>query len=676
MAVLKYVGGLRSNTHGASIITATVTKNKYWMTNGNGFFMFKSGTNISTSGGWTGSYAPPNHGDPWQYHPGTDKVFYTNSWENNIRRKNTTGSNEASVNVGNTVRGIIVDPEDNNYIYFLRGNYTHVYKIKVDFSGSYIFVGIIPNASSYTSSHWGDRSGIKIGNSIYFADSTGIDKYDIGGGVKTNYVSHSIGGHNCGLKLSLKPSNLSSTNKFFATRANYSNNHIYFYSIGTAPNTPNNLNPTGSNTTPELMDSLTPTISWTFSDPDTGDTQGKYQVNIHKAADNSLVKNTGVVSSSTTSYKVPTGILQPNTKYYWKVKVWDNAGNDSSFSTNQYFQTTQVPTVIPTSPLGISEKPKGTNETPRLEWEYDDPESHTQAYSQIVIKDKSDNVVHDTEKISNTQPHYDVPDKTLTPGEIYSWTVKVWDNSDMPSTETKEQYFITNLPPEKPSNPGPADNYRVPLKPTLEFTAPTDAENENIHFKLELASDDAFTDPTVKDSSTDTTGWEYYNETTWKALSSEGLAFEDHGKKIRYTFQEDLTEGDTYYWQVAGYNPNIGKMGEYSDAQRIRVGNSIVYVDEPQATTARAERILGKVFLNLATDGTAPASWKLEVCNNALDENPTWEEITQAVKDGAYHVFTNDTKTATEWAVNYKFTVEANDTMGPIEVQAVSISFD
>ncbi|WP_432662451.1 glycine-rich protein [Wukongibacter baidiensis] len=446
--------------------------------------------------------------------------------------------------------------------------------------------------------------------------------------------------------------------------------------LNNSPGIPSSLNPKGTNTSPAIIATLRPTLSWTFTDSDLEDAQAKYQVNIYKASDNSLIKDTGEMSSSIASHKVQAEILQSNTKYYWQIKVWDNNGLDSPFSTSQYFQTTQVPTTIPISPLGISENPKGTNETPRLEWHYDDPESHTQAYSQIVIKDKSNNVVHDTGKISNINPYYDVPDAALTPGETYSWAVTVWDSSDMSSTETTEQYFITNMPPEKPSNPSPIDNHRVPLKPTLEFTAPIDAENENIHFKLELAADDVFTNSTVKDSSIDATGWEYYNGTTWEPLSSAGLAAEDYGKKIRYRFQEDLVEGDTYYWHVAGYNLNIGAPGEYSDSQRIRVGNSIVYIDEPQTTTAKSERILGKVFLNLATDGILPASWMLEVCNNGFDENPTWEDMTQAAKDGAYHVFTNDTKTATEWAVNYKLTVQANDTMGPVEVQAVSISFD
>lgn len=41
----------------------------------------------------------------------------------------------------------------------------------------------------------------------------------------------------------------------------------------------------------------------------------------------------------------------------------------------------------------------------------------------------------------------------------------------------------------------------------------------------------------------------------------------------------------------------------------------------------------------------------LQICNNALDENPAWETVTNNVE----HTFTNTTKTADSWAIGFKF---------------------
>lgn len=49
---------------------------------------------------------------------------------------------------------------------------------------------------------------------------------------------------------------------------------------------------------------------------------------------------------------------------------------------------------------------------------------------------------------------------------------------------------------------------------------------------------------------------------------------------------------------------------------------------------------------------------KVEVCNNALDEHPTWENATEQVKEERQFNFTNQTKTAAHWAVGVQITIE------------------
>ncbi|AEG15966.1 hypothetical protein Desku_2432 [Desulfofundulus kuznetsovii DSM 6115] len=85
----------------------------------------------------------------------------------------------------------------------------------------------------------------------------------------------------------------------------------------------------------------TPTLSWTFSDPDPGDSQSAYRVQIVRASDMALVLDSGKVASNSNQYTVPTstapdvpGPLWASGAYQFKyrVMVWDQAGVASPWS--------------------------------------------------------------------------------------------------------------------------------------------------------------------------------------------------------------------------------------------------------------------------------------------------------------------------------------------------------
>ncbi|WP_324826050.1 Ig-like domain-containing protein [Brevibacillus laterosporus] len=72
---------------------------------------------------------------------------------------------------------------------------------------------------------------------------------------------------------------------------------------------------------------------------------------------------------------------------------------------------------------------------------------------------------------------------------------------------------------------------------------------------------------------------------------------------------------------------------------------------KPFDTTIAAKRIL------ITIDATVPpgADYKVEVCNNAFDELPTWEDATNHVKFNRGFIFTNKEKTAEKWGVSIRF---------------------
>ncbi|WP_158244597.1 hypothetical protein, partial [Pseudomonas sp. GP01-A3] len=52
------------------------------------------------------------------------------------------------------------------------------------------------------------------------------------------------------------------------------------YTLNTAPNTPPTNNPKGTQTTPAIITTTTPTLDWSFSDSNAGDIQSAYQVRV------------------------------------------------------------------------------------------------------------------------------------------------------------------------------------------------------------------------------------------------------------------------------------------------------------------------------------------------------------------------------------------------------------
>lgn len=61
----------------------------------------------------------------------------------------------------------------------------------------------------------------------------------------------------------------------------------------------------------------------------------------------------------------------------------------------------------------------------------------------------------------------------------------------------------------------------------------------------------------------------------------------------------------------------------------------------------------------LSLNGTIPANANLnvQVCNNAHDPSPTWEDMTDSVKNGRPYVFTNTTSTTGQWGIRFKISI-------------------
>ena len=94
--------------------------------------------------------------------------------------------------------------------------------------------------------------------------------------------------------------------------------------------------------------------------------------------------------------------------------------------------------------------------------------------------------------------------------------------------------------------------------------------------------------------------------------------------------------------------------------------------------TASPSTITRPTAINVELDYTKPFGADLEVlvCNNGNDEQPTWEDMTTAVKMGANHIFKNTTKTVVHWKTMLQISITRNLSIGDIKLRGIKTTFD
>lgn len=70
------------------------------------------------------------------------------------------------------------------------------------------------------------------------------------------------------------------------------------------------------------------------------------------------------------------------------------------------------------------------------------------------------------------------------------------------------------------------------------------------------------------------------------------------------------------------------------------------------------------------------AIFNVEVCNNGYDPEPTWEDATSAVIEASAYQFTNVSKTADNWAVRVRVTVDRNGAEGACYISSIGGNFE
>lgn len=429
---------------------------------------------------------------------------------------------------------------------------------------------------------------------------------------------------------------------------------------------------------PAVVVTLTPTLRWGFTDPDAGNTETAYQVQVYDASNNTLVWDSNKRPIADFVAVPSSANLMWDTLYFWRVKTWDNAETESSFSVNQYFIASHVPDVTQLRPGSNSAAtPEATRVNPRLEWTYGDPDNNSQTRFQVILIDAGTGTVkHDSGILLSADSFYDVPGKMLESGKIYKWRVTVWDSKDLSQT-ADERYIRTNALPDTLTLILPLHNQRTKVRPTFVAQIGDDSEDNGQNFLIQVSeSEDFKINLREYRTSESVVGWEVHNGTSWLAFPVGGVDSTFEGKLLRFHWPEDLQEKKTYYWRMAPIEVTSGLLGNWSEVRRMRAGHKLQFeLLKPMKTTIAAEKLVMSGVYKVPADGQNPASLLVEVCNNAYDAVPAWEDATEAFRGGLYHKFANRRKSAENWGINVRVTVTANDSMNPIEFDGFGFAF-
>lgn len=435
------------------------------------------------------------------------------------------------------------------------------------------------------------------------------------------------------------------------------------------------VEPTGDLENIAIVDTTTPVLVHRFLDID-GDIQTAYQYVVEDVSAETEVHNTGKVSSTQSFLTVPDGILNWGSRYKFKVKVWDKFDVPSEYSDYEFFMPNRPPTATNLAPGSNSkETPEGTGSEPTFTWAFTDLDLEAQGSYQLKIyKTQDDMLVYNSNRIYKNIQTHTIPQGVLENGYDYYAVLKVWDVNNL-SAVTPEAYFRTNATPTTPTQTLPIDNCRTTLRPTFQAIIGTDEENDGMHFAIQVSKDENFSNEVLEyNSKMQRNGW----KVNGSDIDTIGATNSSEGQIVSYEMQVDLDRNSTYFWRICGVDANTGAKGAWSSARRVRIGNVLEFeLKSPIDTqSVAARRILIAMEYALPQDGNTKAEMKLEVCNNAFDSIPTWENATEKFLKMDYYEFVNYSKTAENYGISIRVTINSNDSMKEIAVYSLGVTFD
>jgi len=240
-------------------------------------------------------------------------------------------------------------------------------------------------------------------------------------------------------------------------------------------------------------------------------------------------------------------------------------------------------------------------------------------------------------------------DSWLNSNSLSGWT------SQWPAVEFQVAKAIYNEKPMKSIVMQPAKRAAEDTK--VSVTMASDPDGDPQHLYVELASDTGFIN---KIEQFDSVG-------APDKFEHNGLPYPTGGI-LSGTVSVILPSkpDGVYYMRVRTKDAEL--YSDYSNSVELKYGNKVEVVSKPVVTSSVATRLVANV-------NHANGSLKVYGANNALDLNPTWEDVTEAVVSKMPFELSNRAKTASNWGIALKIILTAED-LNEVALDGFGFSFD
>ena len=94
------------------------------------------------------------------------------------------------------------------------------------------------------------------------------------------------------------------------------------------------------------------------------------------------------------------------------------------------------------------------------------------------------------------------------------------------------------------------------------------------------------------------------------------------------------------------------------------------------ATPLPADAMVTKAIMNITRQLPVGVLFTVEVCNNAFDAAPAWQDVTQAITGGTKFFLSNTSKTAAKWGYNFRVKINRNGKTGDCYIQNIGGNFE
>jgi hypothetical protein len=306
----------------------------------------------------------------------------------------------------------------------------------------------------------------------------------------------------------------------------------YSFVIVSPPSKPVLLSPRGD----KLVSTYTPKLDWRNSTLRYGSVFDHYQLQV--ADDSSFtvpVINISNLTRIDASEYSPTINLSPNTRYYWRVRAFNDLGQSSDWSIVQSFRTRM------NTPILISPASDETidNLRPIFSWS-STPEAVSYTISVSTKSDLTDPIITAYVDVTSYNCKFDLPE-----GKKLYWRVKA-DGAN-PSLWSTTWHLTTPKPPSIPTLVYPIDNRLIThYTPTFDWRNSTLLRGiEFGYYQIQVANSANFLTPEID-----------IVDLTDRTVSE-------------YTLVTELIPNTKYYWRVRAFN-SLGHYSTWSKVQTFR----------------------------------------------------------------------------------------------------------